>query len=590
MIALKKEYEDFFKKSPNPVPMKALDFFNEEIKDVILYIKNADTLTWDKYENLLEKYKSNYEIKVALLRSDNTPTAIRDLILDNELKETTPNKFVLFECLKNYIPSISKIDSVIFHIGDDIIEKELKDAFKEGRKPVFHKDIIADFQNNFAERFNGYQFCHGVVSGNVFSRLIFDTKTNEEILTAICNNPNMKATHRDKVFDMGCNFYNITNYTPHMVEEIYKSCADTIFDIEIIDDELKENATNAINKIVELIKDEKLNDNLLFDLVCRIKSCDIPSNFPYAKTVMSGIAKHCKVPEVLGEIESMAVETMFNPHTPKHLLERKANIITEGLLNRKMDDETIKNQLKSYAPKIDLGINNLQRIIRNIKPKIHQVLAELTEIPLTILEEIQKENIDERYRLLCNINIGLKKAGIDLENRKYIMKFLSSDKILNDFNISSDLDIGNPITTEIYNTLHTLLKNEIKKLETPSVIKEFQNKKEDLEAGYQFRDLSVDFNSFYVFVKNLDSFAKCGTANIVLKPDLTNKEMENFLKSINHPDTLLTPRDEIFYAIDVMEDKVLFYESIDNYIDMVNQIDNRSKELEEKNKEFEYEK
>ena len=204
--------------------------------------------------------------------------------------------------------------------------------------------------------------------------------------------------------------------------------------------------------------------------------------------------------------------------------------------------------------------------------------------------EQQKENIDERYRLLCNINIGLKKAEIDLENRKYIMRFLSSDKILNDFNISSDLDIGNPITTEVYNTLHTLLKNEIKKLETPSIIKEFQNKKEDLEAGYQFRDLSVDFNSFYVFVKKLDSFTKCGTANIVLKPDLTNKDIENFLKSINHSDTLLTPRDEIFHAIDTMEDRVLFYESIDNYINMVNQIDNRSKELEEKNKEFEYEK
>ena len=80
--------------SPNPTS-KILSFFNEEIKDVILKIKASDTLDWYEYQNILDKYKDSYEVKVAILRNENTPTPIYDLILDEELKKSAPNKFVL---------------------------------------------------------------------------------------------------------------------------------------------------------------------------------------------------------------------------------------------------------------------------------------------------------------------------------------------------------------------------------------------------------------------------------------------------------------------------------------------------------------
>lgn len=585
-----KKYKDFFNKSPNPTS-KILSFFNEEIKDVILKIKASDTLDWYEYQNILDKYKDFYEVKVAILRNENTPTPIYDLILDEELKKSAPNKFVLFECLKHYVPSIKKLDNAIFFIGDEMIEKELNNAFVDGRETVFHKEVVADMQDHFAERFNGYQFYHGKISGSILSKLVFDLKTNEEILTAVCNNPYIKATQRDKIFDMGCNFYNITNYTPHMIEEIYKSCADTIFDIEITNDDMKENILKANGKMTELMRDEKLSANLFFDLVCRIKTCEFPSNFPYANIVLEDIATYCKIPEVLEQIESMTVRTMFNPHTPKHLLDKKANIITDGLLRKTMDVENSILTIRNYVPKIDLGIKNMFRIIRETKPKIFQTLAEFAETPKIILKEIGKIDIDERYKFLCNINVRLKDNCIDMDFQKQVMKLLTSTSFVHDFNISSDPDVGIPLKTDQYNRILNIIETEILHLKDEKLIKEFEIKLGDFKAGYQFRDMSVDFPSYYIKPKDLDVLTDAnGTQSMVLRPDLTKDEIETFLKSVKHPDTLLAPKDEIFYTLDTMNDRVALYETIDQYMNIVNTIDEYVLYLQEKEKEFEQER
>ena len=123
---MNKKYKEFFKKTPNPTPMKAESFFNEDVKNTILHIKNSETLEWKEYEKIAEKYKDSYEVKIALLRNDDTPVFIRDSILENEIASPEPKKLVLFECLKGYISSVPKIDKAIYLIGDDIIENELR--------------------------------------------------------------------------------------------------------------------------------------------------------------------------------------------------------------------------------------------------------------------------------------------------------------------------------------------------------------------------------------------------------------------------------------------------------------------------------
>ena len=100
--------------------------------------------------------------------------------------------------------------------------------------------------------------------------------------------------------------------------------------------------------------------------------------------------------------------------------------------------------------------------------------------------------------------------------------------------------------------------------------------------------MSVDFPSYYIKPKDLDVLTEAnGTQSMVLRPDLTKDEIETFLKSVKHPDTLLTPKDEIFYTLDTMNDKVALYETIDQYMNIVNAIDEYVLCLQEKEKEFE---
>ena len=57
---------------------------------------------------------------------------------------------------------------------------------------------------------------------------------NELAMTAIANNPNFSEDTRNKAFENGCIMKNITNPTPKMIEDIYQSSADMIFEYSYI--------------------------------------------------------------------------------------------------------------------------------------------------------------------------------------------------------------------------------------------------------------------------------------------------------------------------------------------------------------------
>ena len=52
--------------------------------------------------------------------------------------------------------------------------------------------------------------------------LLYDVlNIDERIVTEIANNPHLPEEHRNKAFDIGCNWLELTNYTPYMASEIY---------------------------------------------------------------------------------------------------------------------------------------------------------------------------------------------------------------------------------------------------------------------------------------------------------------------------------------------------------------------------------
>lgn len=96
---------------------------------------------------------------------------------------------------------------------------------------------------------------------------------NEDIITEIANNKNLSNTFRNKVFDYGCNFNALVDITPHMAQEIYRVCVETLSNLDN-----KEN-TKALYMargiFIDLLKSKKLPDACEMDFISRWKNIEL---------------------------------------------------------------------------------------------------------------------------------------------------------------------------------------------------------------------------------------------------------------------------------------------------------------------------
>ena len=107
------------------------------------------------------------------------------------------------------------------------------------------------------------------------------------MLCAIASNENIAFEYRDKAFDFGCDYNDIQNLTPHMLEDLYYFWVDCWkSDYEEIDKEAKQIAFEKIKKNID-----KFSVPCLIDLIDKIR-CE-----PYSDEnteILSLIAQNSK--------------------------------------------------------------------------------------------------------------------------------------------------------------------------------------------------------------------------------------------------------------------------------------------------------
>lgn len=572
------KYNRFFKGCPNPDSVMKEEF-DEDIKDIVCKIKDFGCMMKTKeFEELYEKYKDNPIVRLSLVRCDDTPISVRDEMLIDEIRRPIPDDLVCFEHFKHYIPSITNIQSLVDIINDDILKNEFKTAYEENRKTVVHQDTVRDLQNICPNKFSSYHFCHSLVSSSFLSKLMFDTKNNEQIVAAICNNRYMKDTQRDKFFDIGCNFNDITNPTEYMVGQMYTACVETIFDI---DDPLHTNLTrDAYIRLSEMFYKDWLNEDLLTDLAIRITGSynTTSSKGAYTQKLLEKLGRKCKYENVLRIIEPYAVMAVYNPNTPKDLVQKKIDIIVNHILSDKTD---IFDKISSIDTNKNIGFDDDScfKIIDNTPSNVYERLLLSTRVSSNVLKYMQNKQLTDRGKHICNMHIKLKEMELDDIKYEYILNFFTKNSSC--FDISNNPDVGIKLTTDEYNKLHEIIEAEISQFDLMTEQQYIKHLLNTLESAYIFRDLSVDFPN--LFVRPHDVGLLIPTANdtqmVVLKPELSNKEKKEFFSKITHPDTLMATIDEIYYTLDSLADKVTFYENIDKYIDIVDNIQKQQKKL-----------
>lgn len=574
------KYEDFFKHCPNPTS-ELKEKFNENTKNIVCRIKeDGEKMSWLEFEILFNKQKDNAIIRAELVRCQYLPIPFRDIILDKELKRPDADKSVCFELLKWYIPSPAKIKKLAQIVGDELLEREFQKAFEENRNTVIHQDTVRELQNIFPEKYSGYHFCHSLVSSSLLSTLAYSNKNNEQIITAICNNRYMKDMHKNKFFDLGCDFENITNPTEYMIRQIYTSCVETIFDIDNKSGDIEQLREDAFKTLYKLINKDWLDVDLQIDLSNRaINSEVLEKSNKYALQAMNVLGIKSKYDNVLELIAPYTDAVLQNIHTPYKIIKKRINKLTEEIINGSTPDYR-KSILMHEGNKMGFNDECCEKIINNTFIDVYENLALSENVSIKILEQLKSKKLSDRIKHICNMNIKLKQSSINAENQPHIFKFLKNESAI--FNINSDTDIGIKLKTDEYNKLHEIVKNEYDMCDTETSKQNIESLLKEIESAYIYRDLSVDFPEYYTFVKNVCSIppAHCPSM-IVLKPYLSENEISTFLNGVNHPDALMSTVDEIYYVLDILNknDSASFYEVLDYYIDLVGKIKNRQREL-----------
>lgn len=173
--------------------------------------------------------------------------------------------------------------------------------------------------------------------------LYYDSELDDNFTSAICANENLFDEIRNKAFDMGYNPSIIQNYTKHMIEEIYKTYADVIFEITPIDNDEIGVVFKAQEILFKLSYRNLLPESCQIDFVSRYKDNCIEQ----AERVLEAILYNTTSDAVLQETLN-TTEKVFSM-----LLKNKFGGLTEEICKKdnEMKKTIVKNGLsKLYKP------------------------------------------------------------------------------------------------------------------------------------------------------------------------------------------------------------------------------------------------
>ena len=159
---------------------------------------------------------------------------------------------------------------------------------------------------------------------------------NEKLNTAVINNLNFPVKVREECFENGCDYLKVEGGTPKMVEEIYASAVQMVFDYDYIF-EYAQKIDNAKKQIIKHI--DMMPHGCIYDLIRR---CEHSGRF---EELMSSVVSNTNNGKILAEILKL------NYKTPNMLIINKQRI-DEALYKEITKDIKLTSSKRQYAIKM----------------------------------------------------------------------------------------------------------------------------------------------------------------------------------------------------------------------------------------------
>ena len=315
--------------------VKIEDFFNEkEMEAVVEYRKNIsnnkENPDWiKKIKSLASEYPA---LTQEIFLNPNSPQKlISDLII------TTKYSWLFHDALKRHLPDADYEYIALYRKKDinAIVDESIK--YSNGKErllkhfhPCFINFLYAKHNDMFPPQLANFTTDDLYVYDALYKMKNGEGKElSEDELGYIVGNVNLSDDVREKAFELGCNYFIVDNFPKSIINNVYESCVELVFDTKKEDIEnLKyyEDAKSLLNKMV-------VNRMLPVDKESDLYKRSFASKDDELKRYVNTIAKNSNYESIISEI--LVDRTKLNTNESKRIYLALAE-------NKNLSDSNVK--------------------------------------------------------------------------------------------------------------------------------------------------------------------------------------------------------------------------------------------------------
>lgn len=322
--------------------------FDETIAEMLVILEDYEAtkhtvpLFWQNLIEICENSK-NIPLMLAIMKNPNAPTICTD-----EISTMHDGEFLPYTVVSENITS-NILANIMYKIGIDGMKGMLEyDGESFSRKSI---DLLCKLPQASLEEMEYYPFAFVNKNCDTYD-LLSDMIENEndkyfkgevptDFLYYIARNSDLDDDIRNQAFDKWYTPEDLYNITMHMAKEIYKSCAETIFDFVPETKEDKEAQGQADTIINSMVVSNQLPMSCRLDFMKRLAS--VPNQKLYStESILMSDNNQSVIMETALEIPS---KTIFDT------VERNRPLLTEStiseMLRKKYPEEIMGSFISS---------------------------------------------------------------------------------------------------------------------------------------------------------------------------------------------------------------------------------------------------
>lgn len=517
--------------------VKLEDFFDKkEIELILNYRKqlknNKNNTVWkEKIKNFaIESSSLTQEI---FLNSDSPSDLISDIII------TTKHSHLLKDALKRPLKDADYEYIALYRKKEitEIVNNAVR--YSDGRERMlkeFHQDFI-----NFLYKKHNDMFpieLAKFITDDVYMCDLLDDfekgcsrEISENEMAYIVGNENISESVRERAFTFDCNYFLIKKFPKSIINDVYESCIDFVFNTDEKDIENKQYYQDAKVMLQGMVANGVLDvdkEMQLYELVLRHKDDEEHSR------CFKMFAKHSKYSQIINKI--FADITNFNTAETKMLyllLSENKNLsdsdihmlsalMQPDILTKKNAINSIEGNLKAH--KLILSKWNQMPdyfydtyILAENIPCI-KVITLNQNTPISVLQKIQKKDfVSDELKVFAMINEFTNKYNL----RQLFTQFC--DTVINPCQLSFSHLIQYDDVYKRFNEMCDVIAEQTRTLKNKSYCKKIIKIKENVEKEYEQYKMLKKYPQYFktpnpktqVYMKNFDISDNIKTSVII---------------------------------------------------------------------------